>query len=299
MCLPLAMLGRDRDGNKGVTATVTARDRHQSQSPPGCTSQHRKSQAPFNAVSACCLKSQLPYDTDTGTEAGYSQSCLKMRRLPHCQKSAVLAEDFVLLCAPLSLQPQVSPGSGLLSGLEGVWGPDWAGILRNLLVLRSCLTPQPCWCSHTLLVLLVPSEPQPWSPLSTTSACPQPQCHLAAPWHRAQLFPSPIQPSHHCTLLNLSPTTPDSTSHHFPTSWPFFPQLTHFTPHCTLEPFRGGTRRSFLPMKALQRQQDPVLGAPSKWHTQQRTPCILLGNTQISLPPGQAVFRRILPFQVE
>lgn len=43
MYLPLAMLGRDRDGNKDVTTTVTARDRHQSQSPPGCTSQHRKS----------------------------------------------------------------------------------------------------------------------------------------------------------------------------------------------------------------------------------------------------------------
>lgn len=52
MCLPLAMLGRDRDGNKGVTATVTARVRHQSQSPPGCTSQHRKSKPPFNPVSA-------------------------------------------------------------------------------------------------------------------------------------------------------------------------------------------------------------------------------------------------------
>lgn len=33
MYLLLAMLGGDRGGNKGVTGTVTARDRHQSQSP--------------------------------------------------------------------------------------------------------------------------------------------------------------------------------------------------------------------------------------------------------------------------
>lgn len=52
-------------------------------------------------------------------------------------------------------------------------------------------------------------------------------------------------------------------------------------------------------MKALQSQQDHVLGAPSKRHTQQRTPCILLGNTQTSLPAEQVVFGRVLPFPVE
>lgn len=188
-----------------------------------------------------------------------------MRRLPHRPKSSVLAEGFVFPCAPPSLESQVSPG------LEGVWGPGWAGALRNLLVLRSCLTPQPCWCSHTLPALFVPPLPQPWSPLApelvhSPTHTLQPLCTVHSPSHPQ------YNPSHHCTPLNLSPVTLDSTSQHFPTSWPLFPQLTHFTPHCTPESFRGGNRRSFLPMKALQSQQDPVLGAPSKWHTQQRTP---------------------------
>lgn len=117
-------------------------------------------------------------------------------------------------------------------------------------------------------MLLVCTLPQPWSSLVpghhiSLSTAPLPPC---SPF--AQLTDLPIPNTTHLTYtpLNLSPIAPDSTSHHFPTSWPFFPQLTHFTPHCTLESFRGGNRRNFLPMKALQRQQDPVLGT---WGSQQ------------------------------
>lgn len=146
-----------------------------------------------------------------------------------------------------------------------------------------------------------PCPAQPWPPLApeqhiSLSTAPSPRCSPSAQF---TALPTPNTTHHTTTHPEHVSCHPHSSSHHFPTSWPFFPQLPHLTPHCTPESFRRGRGAVFLPMKALQSQQDPVLGAPSKRHTQQRTPHMLLGNTQISLPAEQVLFGRVLPFLVE